>query len=327
MRSQRHAIGVDIGGSKINIAIVDELGQILRIKQILTNISDGPDGIQNHIANVIKSLSIGLSPIGIGIGAPGQIDPRNGIVLFAPNLNWRNVPLKSNLSRELNLDVVISDDVRAATIGEWRYGAGMGCQDFVCLFIGTGIGGGIVARGQLLEGCSNTAGEIGHMIIDINGPPCSCGSWGCLEALASGWSIAKYARESVTKDKENGKYLLTKCNGKIELIDAKMVAEASKDGDIISYQIMKKVSEAIVSGCINIVNILNPSRLIIGGGVIEGIPRLLLDIERGIQKRALGAALSKFQVLSTQLQKNAGVIGAARLYFEREHENRQNPNL
>jgi glucokinase len=146
----------------------------------------------------VQNLRQGASPPVGGSGSAGQIDPEHGMVRFAPNLGWHNVPFQSDLAGALGLPVVVTNDVRAATWGEWLHGAGKGCNDLVCLFIGTGIGGGVVSGGKMLSGCSNTAGEVGHMIINLHGPPCSCGSRGCFEALAGGWAIARQAREAVS---------------------------------------------------------------------------------------------------------------------------------
>ena len=316
MGSRRYTLGIDLGGTKIKIALVDDLGQIADMKQIPTQPADGPDIIEGRVIDVIQSLCTHITPLAIGIGVPGQIDPKTGTILFAPNLQWHNVPFQSNLSQKLNLPAISTDDVRAAAIGEWYFGAGKGCEDFFCLFIGTGIGGGIVAGGRLLDGASHTAGEIGHMIIDINGPQCTCGNFGCLEAIGGGWAIAKQAQEAVSAQHSQSAHLQKKCQGNIEAIDAKMVIEAWREGDILSQKIISKAIAAIVAGSINIINVLNPARLILGGGVFEGIPELLAHIKQGIEQRALAAARSNLQVLPAHLLKDAGVIGASCLAFK-----------
>ena len=313
---KKWAIGIDIGGTKIEIGVVDESGEIIRSQQIFTAVSKGPLFIQNQLIDIIHSLSTDFSPVGIGIGIPGQMDPENEIILFAKNLNWVNEPLKNYLSERLGLDVFITNDVKAATLGEWRYGAGIECDDFVCLFIGTGIGGGIVSGGKLLKGSTNTAGEFGHMITSPQGPLCSCGSWGCLEAQASGWALQKQAQEMVKYDPFYGKILVQKCGGQIELITGKMVTEAAAAGDLLSKQLMKQAYHALSLACVNIVNILNPSKLIIGGGLSKGMPDLLPYLLNEIQKSALKPAQNKIQVIRSKLMNNAAIVGAAQLVFD-----------
>lgn len=316
MVANQYAIGIDLGGTKIKIALVDNKGKIIREKEIRTAVKEGPDVIQEHMIAVIKSLCDTITPFGIGIGIPGQLD-RDDTILFAPNLGWRNVPLQANLSKKLGIPAASINDVKAATLGEWHFGAGLHYTDFVCLFLGTGIGGGIVSGGNLLKGATNTAGELGHMVVDINGPPCTCGGFGCLESIASGWAIAKRAQENVHKDPLQGAYLLKKCSNDIDAITTKMVVEASKEGDLLSHNILSRAINAVTAASITIVNVLNPSRIILGGGVFEGIPELITHIEQGIQKQALHAARGHVEVVEAHLRNNAGVIGAGYLAFEK----------
>lgn len=316
MSTKQYAIGIDLGGTKIKIALIDSQGKIVREKEIRTAVEEGPERIQEHMIKVIESLCDTVSPFGIGIGIPGQLD-RDGTIVYAPNLGWRHVPLQANLSKKLHLPAVSINDVKAATLGEWHFGAGRKCADFVCLFLGTGIGGGIVSNGFLLKGATNTAGELGHMIVDMNGSPCTCGGSGCLESIAGGWAIAKRAKEEAKRDPLQGAHLLKKCNNTIDAITTKMVVEASIEGDSLSHSIISRAIDALVSAGITIVNVLNPSRIILGGGVFEGIPELITHIENGIQKQALEAARGHVQVVEAELRNNAGVIGAGYLAFEK----------
>jgi glucokinase len=309
------ALGVDLGGTKIKVALIDLSGAILNSREIPTNASEGFPSVKKRLISSILELIEHDSPKGVGIGIAGQIDPRNEEIIFAPNLNWRNLDLKSDLQKELNLPVSIIGDVKAATIGEWKFGAGKDSNDFVCLFFGTGIGAGIVIDGRLILGPNHTAGELGHTVIDLHGPKCSCGNWGCWEVYASGWAIAKKAREAVQNDPITGELLLEKCNGDLEKLSAKAVSEAAQEGDPLSQLIIADATEAIAIGCVSVINSLNPSRLIIGGGIYQGIPDLIVHIETAIQKRALAAAQTNLQVVPAQLGSDAGVIGAATLAF------------
>lgn len=309
------ALGIDLGGTKINFVLLNQSGKMLKRKQIPTNAYEGVDQLLKRISETILEISEEHIPLGIGIGVAGQVDPKDGTIISAPNLKWSFVPLQAYLSKKHNLPVHVINDVKAAAIGEWKYGAAKESSDFVALFIGTGIGGGIVSEGHLLAGSSNSAGELGHTIIDMNGPKCTCGSWGCLEALASGWAIAKRAREDISKNPDKGKFLLDKCGNSLDQLTTKMICEGYREGDLLSVQVISNAIEAMVVGSINIVNGLNPQMLIIGGGVSEGIPDLIPKIEEGVKRRALHAALAKLRIVPAQLGGDANVIGAASLAF------------
>ncbi len=193
------------------------------------------------------------------------------------------------------------------------HGAGKGCDDLVCLFVGTGIGGSVVSGGQMLAGCSNTAGELGHTTIDLHGPLCHCGNRGCLEAHAGGWAIAQRVREAILKDPVAGVHMMKMVGGQQDAVDAKIVAQSFREGDRLARRIVDGVAQALVAGSVSIVNAFNPCRLILGGGVIEGLPELIDRIAQGTRQLALEAATEPLQVLPAQLHNDAGVIGAASL--------------
>ena len=312
------AVGVDLGGTKVEVARVDSAGRLHQRLKRPTNVKEGPEAVKKEIVDLARQLQelAGSPPIGIGIGLAGQIDPHEGVVIFAPNLYWHNVPFQSDLKRALRLPVAITNDVRAVAWGEWLHGAGEGCDDLVCLFVGTGIGGGIVSGGRMLTGCNNTAGELGHITVDLNGPPCTCGQKGCLEASAGGWAIEKIAQEAVALDLPAGTLLTQLAGGTPGGITAKTVAEGVQAGDLLSLRLIERVLQALIAGCTSIVNAFNPCRLILGGGVIEGLPELVDQIDRGVRKRALPAATKSLQVLRAKLGNDAGVVGAATFAFQ-----------
>jgi glucokinase len=308
-------MGVDLGGTKVEVARVHAAGTLIERLRRPTDVKDGVDAVEDEIVAAVRELEerAGSSPAGIGIGVAGQIEQDSGIVRFAPNLEWHDVPLQSDLSRALRLPVVVANDVRAATWGEWLHGAGQGCDDLICLFIGTGIGGGIVSGGHMLSGCSNTAGELGHIPIDLHGPECHCGNRGCLEAHAGGWAIARRAREAIAGKPEAGARLLEMAGGRADDVTAQIVAEAAHQGDPLAQKLVDEVAEALIAGATGLVNAFNPCRLILGGGVMEGMPELLDRIDGGVRQRALAAARDPLQVLPAQLHNDAGVVGAAAL--------------
>lgn len=302
------AIGIDIGGTKTNIGCIDAAGNILRKIQIPTDTSEKFEDIIQEIATEIKLLSQGLNaPQGIGVGIAGQIDAITGDVFFAPNLRWKNVPLKKQLEKSVQHPVRVINDVRAATLGEWLHGAGKGMNNLVCLFIGTGIGGGVVCEGQLLLGSNNSAAEVGHMTVDINGPKCSCGSYGCFEAIAGGWGIAKRAEEAHFQEEALA-----------SPVTAKEVIEAFHQGNAIASQIIDNAKKAYIFGAKNLINVFNPERLIIGGGVYRGLPEILNWMKEGVRQQALPAASEKLTILPGVLGNDAGMVGAASLLLGRE---------
>lgn len=307
-------IGVDLGGTKLDIGLVDDTGKVRHRLLLKTKAKEGAKAVIDDIAAAIAELRTKekeANVLGVGIGMAGQIDKKSGLVRFAPNLKWHDVPLKQNLSQTLNLPVHVTNDVRAATWGEWLYGAGKGCDDILCIFVGTGIGGGVVTAGKMLEGCSNTAGEVGHMTIELNGPLCSCGNQGCFEALASGWAIAQRAKKAVARDPVRGKMLLGLAAGNTDELTARHVFQANKDNDPLAREIVDAVSAALVAGISGLVNAFNPKRVILGGGIIQGHPEFIEQIRQGISKHALKAAVEPLSVVRAELHESAGVIGAA----------------
>jgi glucokinase len=282
-----YTLGVDLGGTKLQIGAIDQSAKVLASKRVPTDVQGGPAKVIEQIIQLSHELidELGSTPDSIGIGVPGQIDPKNGIVIFAPNLKWHNVSLRDQLQKALSIPIHLINDVQAATIGEWQVGAGQGYSDIVCIFVGTGIGGGIVSQGKFLAGATHTAGEVGHMVIEMNGRTCACGRKGCLEAYAGGWAIAKQAGRT----------------------SAKEVSEDFKKGEAYASTVMHEATEALIVGGVNIANILNPQLLIFGGGVINGTPELLEPIRKGILERAL---IPTIKVLPSALTGTAGMIGA-----------------
>ena len=309
------AIGVDLGGTKIEVAQVDALGGVRRRLRRSTDVKDGLAAVEAEIIAAVHDLqeSANSPPAGVGVGVAGQIEPATGVVGFAPNLGWHEAPLQADLSQALKLPVAVINDVRAATWGEWLHGAGRGSDDLVCLFVGTGIGGGVVSGGQMLTGCTNAAGELGHVTVDLHGPPCHCGNTGCLEALASGWAIARRTRQAIAADPTAGASLLSMAGGQPEAVTAKIVAQAAHAGDPLAQQLIDEVAGALVAGSVGFVNAFNPCRLILGGGVIEGLPELVQRVAEGVRRLALAAASARLQVVPAQLHGDAGVVGAAAL--------------
>jgi glucokinase len=311
--SQIYTLGVDIGGTKIETAVVDASGIILASHYRL--IDQDP---ARTIQDILDSAQIcyresGKTASAIGVGVAGQIDKTNGIVRCSPNLpGWQNVALGAGLKAGLGVPVSVNNDVRAITWGEWRYGAGKGVDDLVCLFVGTGVGGGVVSGGRLLEGFNNTAGELGHTTIIAGGRQCHCRNEGCLEAYCGGWAIAERAQDAVQANPNAGKTLIDLA-GKLENITAVTVSRAFTEGNPLAQRLVKDTARYLSAGLVSIVNTFNPQLIILGGSVIQGIPELAVQAEKRMRMLALPTPLNDLCIRTAALGNKAGVIGAAAL--------------
>ena len=313
---KKYRIGVDVGGTNIKIALVDFDGKIVYSNTTPTRAELGYEaGINNiklAINDLIAQTEISTESIeAIGFGLPGQIDYKAGIVKNLPNIpGWVDVPLAKMIEDEFKIPVRLDNDVRCAALGELNFGAGKGCENLICITVGTGIGSGIVLNGKLVRGASNAAGEIGHIKLSMEkGPLCGCGDFGCFEAYASGPAIVTLAKEYISGGK-SAKYLEMAPNG---IITPYIVAQAALQGDAVSIQIFKKIGKIIGLGLTSVINLLNPEKIIIGGGVADAGEILLEPIRNTIKDRAMPIQASAVEVVPAQLANTAGVIGASLL--------------
>jgi glucokinase len=310
-----YTLGVDLGGTKIDTALVDSTGKIIYSHYRVLNPAKDPDVAMSEIVDSIRIClkESGKDASGLGVGVAGQIDRIKGVVRRSPNLpNWKDVHLKTRLEEQLQFPVFLNNDVRVITLGEWQYGAGKGINDLVCLFVGTGVGGGIVSRGQLLEGSQNAAGELGHLTVVAAGRKCHCPNEGCLEAYVGGWAIAERAQDAVRANPEAGKTLVSLA-GNISSISAITVSQAFRNNDPLAHRLVKDTARFLSAGLVSIINIFNPSMIILGGGVIQGLPELLSLAEIRARQLALQTALENLKIITGSLGSKAGVIGAAAL--------------
>lgn len=311
--AKKWSIGIDLGGTKINGARVDETGTIIESKKIKTNVKSGPKGIIYQINDLVDQLCEGKedAPLGVGVGVAGLVSETGGFIYFAPNLQWDDVPFEDMLEENMPHDAFVLNDVRAAAYAEWQVGAGRHFNDIVCVFIGTGIGGCVISDGKLIAGANNSFGELGHMTLDIDGPPCHCNNTGCFEALASGWAIEREARTAAAANADLAHFLLSQVDGHLDQITGKMVIQAANQGDPFSLKIIERVQLAIVGGITSVVNGFNPAKIILGGGIMEGLQKRIPSIEDQVKERALDIAGETVKITGASLQNNAGVIGAA----------------
>lgn len=310
----KNRIGIDVGGTNVKIALVDDKGSILYSNSVPTRAEMGYEYTVNNIKQAIRDLMSETKVTGIeGIGFdfPGQIDYKNGIVRLAPNIpGWVNIPIAKIIEDEFKIPTRIDNDVHCAALGELNFGAGKGCENFICMTVGTGIGSGIVINGKLVRGASNAAGELGHIKLQMHeGPLCGCGDHGCLEAFASGPSIVAMAEEYIMGGKST-KFRELASGGEITPF---IVAEAAKQGDPVARRIFARIGEYIGFGLSSVVNLLNPEKIIIGGGVADAGDILLDPIKETIKKRAMVVAGSAVEIVPAKLGNTAGVIGASLL--------------
>jgi glucokinase len=305
-------IGIDIGGSNARVALVDG-ARIVAARQLETGRQRSPDDICTAIADAAHSLveENTARVAGAGVGVAGQVDPTNGLVHYAPNLDWHDVPIRDRLSHALDLPVAVLNDVQAAAFGEYRYGAARGADDTVALFVGTGVGGGIIMGGELMRGCNGSAGEIGHIPIELSGAECRCGRHGCLEAYVGGWAIARRVREAVDARPGEAAFLKELAGGSADTLSAEILAQAATTGDPLALEIVGEIAYLLGVGLAAIANAFNPCLIVLGGAVIEGTPKLMEVAEDVARKRALPGAVRSLRVRRAELNSFAGTIGAA----------------
>lgn len=310
-------IGIDVGGTNVKIALVDGEGKIIYSNSVPTYAQMGYEYTVNNIKQAIRDLmketNTDAKEIeGIGFDFPGQVDYKTGVVKLAPNIpGWINVPIAQMIEEEFNIPTRIDNDVRCAALGELKFGAGKGCENFVCITVGTGIGSGLVINGQLVRGAANAAGEIGHIKLQMNGGPiCGCGDTGCLEAFASGPSIVAMAQEYLKGGKSTKFREMAGADGEITPY---IVAKAAEAGDPVAKRIFEIVGTYIGMGLVSVINLLNPEKVIIGGGVAAAGDLLLDPIRKTIKERAMVVAGNSVEIVLAELGNSAGVIGASML--------------
>ena len=315
MQEAKSVLAVDLGGTKIIAAIISNKGQVMAREYHPTLANEGPQSIINRILSAIDHLlsqsNMGLPQLdSISIAAAGAINFETGLVTASPNLpGWYDIPLRDIINERYRVNTFLINDASAAALGEHHFGAGKGVNNLVLLTLGTGIGGGIIINGKLYSGRCGSAGEIGHMTIDVNGPRCNCGNIGCWEMLASGTAMAK---EAIRRIEQGEKSSLTKLvEDKIENITAEKVSLAAQDGDSLALEVILKAATYLGVGMVNLVNIFNPEMIIVGGGVAQMGDLLLEPARQVVKERAFPLSAQAVCIVPAQLGDDAGVLGAA----------------
>lgn len=311
-------IGVDLGATKVVSGWVDRDGRVDGHSGARVHRNEGYPALVAEIVRCVQSSQStkarSLTAVGVGIAA--QVDSALGRVLYAPNLRWKNRSLASDLARKLHCPVYLINDARAATLGEWRHGAGRGVDNWLLMMVGTGVGSSAVVGGVLLEGSSNAFGEVGHMTLVSGGVPCHCPHRGCIEAYIGGWAIGERARREI--DTPTGRQsLIRRLAGASQQISARTVFEAYRAGDPLAVRIVRETEQYFADAVVGLVNGYNPSRLVLGGGIIEGLPHLLPILQRAIRTHCQPSE-SRVRVVRARLGPDTVLIGAGTYARERQ---------
>jgi glucokinase len=313
--SQKLAIGIDLGGTQVRVALVDG-GAVVRRAAAKTDVQGGPAAVLEQFDRLISEICADEERkvlLGVGISSPGPLDTETGTVLHIPTLpRWEGFPLRDTLAARLDLPVALENDGIAAAFGEWRFGAGQGLRHLVYVTVSTGIGGGVVVDGHLLHGRRGMAGHVGHFRMAPDGPTCACGATGCFEAFASGTALGRRAREAAERS-PSGFLGLLAAETRIE---ARHVEEGARKGDATCLALLREEAAYLGQGFTGLIHLYSPELVIMGGGVSHAFDLLEAEIHSIIRRDAIHP-FRDVRVVRAALGDNSGLIGAAALAVER----------
>ncbi len=310
----RLAVGVDLGATKIISALVNSSGEVLKKEKVNTEAQLGRTKVEENLLLAIEKAGTG-QVAGVGIGSPGQIDFRTSVVMGAcPNISgWVGVNIKALVEKEFNVRCIVDNDANAMLLGEYTYGAGRGFKDLVGLTLGTGVGGALILGGELHRGHAFAAGEIGHTSIKFDGIPCRCGGIGCLEEYGSGRAMVREARRLIDEGETT---ILTQLAGRdFMTLTSELISQAHQKGDELAGRVIEQIGTRIGYGIANLINLLNPERVIIGGGLAKIGEVLLTSIRKGAHERALPATFRTTEIVPAELGDHSALLGAASLVW------------
>ena len=312
----QNVIGVDLGGTNIRVAVLDTEGNMTHATRMPTNSENGPDAVITRIAELVNDVAAksGVSAeTPVGVASPGPLNPRKGIVHYTPNLpGWRDVPLVQILESQINRQVSLANDGNCATLGEIRFGRAKGTENLVYLALGTGIGGGVVSEGILIDGKNGLGAEIGHTLVALDGPRCTCGSIGCLESFASGWAIQAEAYKVATTADGDLLHELA-IDGKIH---AGVVAKAASRGHEASIAILERAGRALGAAIGSFINMFDPEMIVIGGGVAALGELLIGPARKAVPQYSFIDMRQDVAIEYSQLGGDTGLYGAGALAFQ-----------
>ena len=305
--------GIDVGGTKISGAVVDEHGGVVEERTIESPAQDA-DAIETAINTLVTDLRSRHDLVAVGVGAAAYIDAARARVLFAPNLAWRDLDLKDHLEKRLGLPVVVENDGNAAAWGEFRFGAAAEHEDILMVTVGTGVGGGLVTSGQLVRGAYGVAAEIGHLRVVPQGLECGCGRRGCLEQYGSGSALVRQARIEAAADPTAAQVLLERAGGSVEAITGPMVTEVAQAGDRFAQAQFNYIGNWLGEGLASLAAVLDPSVVVVGGGVSHAGDLLMTPLREAFERELIARTYRPVaDILLAALGNRAGVVGAADL--------------
>lgn len=307
------AIGIDVGGTKIAAAVVDESGAVIARDVVATD-ADAPNAIATGIVKIARQLR-GVAPSvrAIGIGAAGLVDVARGVIVAAPNLSYRNLAIRDYVATRLSLPVFVDNDANVAAWAESVFGGGKGYGDQIMLTVGTGIGGGLIVNGRIYRGAHGFGAEIGHMIVQPGGPACPCGAHGCFEQMVSGTTIGRVASERIGEAPDS--LVLERAGGDRAAITGEIVGRAALEGDAFAREIVADAGRWLGIGIASLVNIFDPDVVVVGGGAATGTGELLLEPARAAlaDHLTLREYRPAVEIVPAALGNDAGSVGAADL--------------
>ncbi|CAM3786476.1 ROK family transcriptional regulator [Mesobacillus zeae] len=311
-----HVIGLDVGSKDIKVIITTLSCKLLKKKCFPIPESINNDKLLELIIDSIHSIKSSeeideKKIIGIGVAMHGIVDPEKGESVFAPNLNLHHIPIKAVLEKEFDMIVKVENDARTMSLGELWFGNGMSSESFVCINVGRGIGAGIVINGKLFHGNHSISGEIGHMMIDVNGPKCPCGNYGCLQTFSSGPAIA----EGVKKLLRLGHSSLIEelAENNLDKINAELIYDAAKKGDQLCTTALQQAGYYLGIGLTNLIHLINPAQIIIGGGVSNAHEFVIEGVRKTVSQKALTESAKNTEIIISKFGADATVIGAVAL--------------
>lgn len=311
------ALAIDLGGTQLRAAMVSSTGSIVSFAAEPTQSTQGPEAIIAQICRLLSEVlqqNPNQSPVGIGIGAPGPLDPQAGVVIAPPTLSgWNNVPLAEIIAQRFALSVRLENDANAAALGEWHFGAGRGAQSMVFVTVSTGIGGGVITDGRILHGRRGLAAEIGHMTITNQGERCFCGAIGCFEAVASGTALGRRAN-TLTQPFDGSMMRALSADADVS---GRNVVDAARKGDVLALELLDDEAHWLGIGFTNLLHLYSPDVIVMGGGISHGFDLMQEKIVATIRSRAM-PAYRAVPVVTVQLGHQAGLVGAASMVFQKK---------
>jgi glucokinase len=307
----KHYVGIDLGGTNIKGGVVAPSGEVLHFESIETEVEGGRDHVLDRIGMLVGKVrdAAGLQPeqiAAVGIGSPGPLDTKRGIIHEAPNLpGWINLPLADEVRRRCGYPTFLENDANSAALAEAHVGAGKGTQCMIMLTLGTGIGGGIVLGGRVWHGADDIAAELGHVSVKHDGIPCNCGSIGCVEAYASATGVVRRARQAIEQGADSS---LADAS---DSLTCKQIFHAAEAGDRLAQQVVADTAAYLGTAIGSLINIFNPDMIVLFGGMTNAGDQLLLPVRHEVRKRSFKIGADRCKIVRSRLGAEAGVIGAA----------------